>query len=166
MIPLVRRARGRCLRLAEAIRVRHGRLCGDPAVLARARHRSACNDAGSELIGRLIEPHIRAAAEAEGYRLLPAQERPVVMNTKGASASGKSTMRPLQRELAAALGIAWADFALISPDIWRKYLLDYGSLGAAYKYAGMLTGHELAIIDQKLDRYMARKAERGGCRTC
>jgi hypothetical protein len=82
------------------------------------------------------------------------------MNTKGASASGKSTMRRLQRELAHALGLDWADFALISPDIWRKYLLDYESLGEASKYAGSLTGHELRIIDQKLDRYMAQKAER------
>jgi hypothetical protein len=58
--------------------------------------------------------------------------------------------------------VRWSDFALISPDIWRKYLLDYGSLGYDYKYAGTLTGKELAIIDQKLDRFMAQKAERGG----
>jgi hypothetical protein len=111
--------------------------------------------------GALIEPHVRAAAQAEDYRLLPAQARPVVMNTKGASASGKSTMRPLQRRLAAELGVEWSDFAVVSPDIWRKYLLDYGALGVAYKYAGAFTAHELAIVDQKLDRYMARKAERG-----
>jgi hypothetical protein len=84
------------------------------------------------------------------------------MNTKGASASGKSTMRPLQRRLAAELGLDWGDFAVVSPDIWRKYLLDYGALGDAYKYAGAFTAHELAMVDQKLDRYMARKAERGG----
>jgi hypothetical protein len=84
------------------------------------------------------------------------------MNTKGASASGKSTMRRLQRELAHTLGLDWADFALISPDIWRKYLLDYDSLGEASRYAGSLTGQELKIVDQKLDRYMAQKAERGG----
>ncbi len=83
------------------------------------------------------------------------------MNTKGASASGKSTMRQLQRELAKELGLDWADFALISPDIWRKYLLDYDRLGEASQYAGSLTGHELRIIDQKLDRYMAEKARRG-----
>jgi hypothetical protein len=57
--------------------------------------------------------------------------------------------------------VRWDDFALISPDIWRKYLLDYGSLGAAYKYAGAFTSRELAAVDQKLDRYMARKAEHG-----
>jgi hypothetical protein len=47
------------------------------------------------------------------------------------------------------------------PDIWRKFLLDYSSLGAAYKYAGTMTGHEVEIIDKKLDRHMASKAVRG-----
>jgi hypothetical protein len=70
-------------------------------------------------------------------------------------------MRPLQRALAKKLGFPWEDFALISPDIWRKFLLDYGSLGAAYKYAGTLTGHEIEIVDKKLDRHMARKWARG-----
>jgi hypothetical protein len=70
-------------------------------------------------------------------------------------------MRPLQKHLAGRIGVDWAEFALISPDIWRKQLLDYGSLGEAYKYAGAFTGDELAIVDQKLDRYMARKAQRG-----
>jgi hypothetical protein len=114
------------------------------------------------MLGERIDPLIREAALAEGYALLPAQAQPVVMNTKGASAAGKSTMRPLQKRLAAAIGVQWSDFALISPDIWRKYLLDYATLGDAYKYAGTFTGKELAIIDEKLDRYMARKAERGG----
>jgi hypothetical protein len=59
------------------------------------------------------------------------------------------------------LGLQWEDFALISPDIWRKYLLDYQSLGPAARYAGMLAGHELEIVDQKLDRYMAAKAAVG-----
>jgi hypothetical protein len=97
----------------------------------------------------------------EGFRPLPPQEKPIVMNVKGASASGKSTMRPLQRELAERLKSPWQEFALISPDIWRKFLLDYGSLGAAYKYAGTLTGHEIEIIDKKLDLRMAAKSARG-----
>jgi hypothetical protein len=92
---------------------------------------------------------------------LSPQETPVIMNVKGASASGKSTMRPLQRILAKKLGLPWEDFALISPDIWRKFLLDYGALGAAYKYAGTMTGHEIEIIDKKLDRYMATSAANG-----
>ena len=92
---------------------------------------------------------------------LPPQEEAVVMNVKGAPASGKSTMRPLQKVLAGKLNWPWDEFALISPDIWRKFLLDYGALGAAYKYAGTLTGHEVEIIDKKLDRRMANRAAKG-----
>ena len=33
-------------------------------------------------------------------------------------------MRPLQRRLAAARGLDWGDFAVVSPDIVRKYLLN------------------------------------------
>ena len=58
------------------------------------------------------------------------------------------------------MGVPWEDFALISPDYWRKYLLDYDSLGADYKYAAMLTGRELEFVDKKLDRYMAQKAKK------
>ena len=115
----------------------------------------------SDRIGAALEPLLRQAAVDEGYGLLPRQERPVVINTKGPSASGKSTLRLLQRKLASDIGVDWRDIALISPDIWRKQLLDYGSLGAAYKYAGAFTGEEVQIIDQKLDRYMSRKHRLG-----
>jgi hypothetical protein len=160
--PLPKAAYGALIRVASAVRAKHGRTWGNATLLAQLALGIACNEHGSEVIGGLIEPHIRRATEKEGYSPLPVQERPVVMNTKGASASGKSTLRPLQKKLAGEIGVRWSDFALISPDIWRKYLLDYGSLGAAYKYAGSFTGRELAIIDHKLDRYMAHKAERGG----
>jgi hypothetical protein len=83
------------------------------------------------------------------------------MNVKGSSASGKSTIRPYQRALTQELGLDWSDFALITPDVWRKFLLDYDSLGEARRYAGPLTGHEVEIVDRKLDGYMARKAEAG-----
>jgi hypothetical protein len=139
---------------------RHGGIWGPIELVAAIAVDLACNDYGTEEIGRLIEPWIVEAAQKEGYRLLPAQEHPVIMNTKGASAAGKSTMRPEQRMLAERIGVEWSDFALISPDIWRKRLLDYASLGAAYKYGAACTSEELQIIDQKLDHYMARKAER------
>jgi hypothetical protein len=148
-------------RTVSALLVRHGEVWGDRAVIARVAVGLAANAVGSDAIGALIEPIVARAAEAEGYRLLPRQAQPVVMNTKGPSAAGKSTMRLLQRQLAGRIGVDWTEFALISPDIWRKQLLDYGSLGPAYKYAGAFTGEELSIVDQKLDRYMARKAERG-----
>ncbi len=149
-------------RLVTATRSRYGRWWGDQNVLCTLAADLACTASGSRAIGWHIEPLIRQACEAEGYALLAPQQRPVIMNVKGASASGKSTMRPLQRRMAAELGLRWSDFALISPDIWRKYLLDYKSLGEDYKYAGALAGHELAFIDHKLDRYMARKAASSG----
>ncbi len=160
--PLERAAYRALIRVASAVRGRHGSLWGNATLLAPLATGLACNEHGAATLGARIEPLVREAARAEGYALLPAQAQPVVMNTKGASAAGKSTMRPLQKRLAAEIGVRWSDFALISPDIWRKYLLDYATLGDAYKYAGTFTGKELAIIDEKLDRYMARKAERGG----
>ncbi len=138
-----------------------GRLPADKAVLVRLAVNLFINDYGSVQLGRALDPIIERAAKTEGYRFLPAQAKPVVMNVKGASASGKSTIRTRQRALAKKLGFPWEDFALISPDYWRKFLLDYESLGADHKYGAMLTGHELEIIDRKLDRYMAEKADLG-----
>jgi hypothetical protein len=148
-------------RIATAIMSRRGRLLGDQELLTKVAAICVCNEYGSELIGEAIIPYFQEAAASEGYRLLAPKPKPVVMNTKGASASGKSTMRPLQKNLAKKLGQPWEDFAVISPDIWRKFLLDYGALGGAYKYAAMMTGHELEIVDRKLDRHMAMKAARG-----
>lgn len=148
-------------RIASAIAARQGRLFANNRVLAELALTQVGNEHGSEVIGDALAPLIAAAVVREGYRPLSPQDSPVVMNVKGASASGKSTMRPLQRILARKLGFPWQDFALISPDIWRKFLLDYASLGPAYKYAGTLTGHEIEIVDKKLDRHMAAKAARG-----
>jgi hypothetical protein len=148
-------------RVATAVVSQRGRLLGDKDLLRELALTLVCNDFGSELIGETIVPFIQEAVAREGYRLLPRQEKPVVMNVKGAPASGKSTMRPLQKMLAGKLNLPWDEFALISPDIWRKFLLDYAALGPAYKYAGTLTGHEVEIIDRKLDRRMANRAAKG-----
>jgi hypothetical protein len=144
-------------RVMSALFTTNGRAWGTPELIVSLATDITCNADGSEAIGRSIEPLLRRAAPLEGYERLPRQERPVVINTKGPSAAGKSSLRPLQKKLAGEIGVRWADFALISPDIWRKQLLDYGALGAAYKYAGAFTAEELQIIEQKLDRYMARK---------
>lgn len=147
--------------VVKAMVQRHGGPWGTAHLVSAIATSVACNEYGSDLVGRRVEPLLLQAVEREGYKLLPAQQSPVIMNTKGPSASGKSSLRPLQKELASNIGVNWSDFALISPDIWRKQLLDYDALGTHYKYAGSFTGDELQIIDQKLDRYVARKAARG-----
>jgi len=148
-------------RIVSAILVRHGKLWGPREVIAALATDLACNDAAGDAIGALIDPWVLEGAKREGYRILPPQSRPVVMNTKGPSASGKSSLRHLQRRLAAEIGVDWDDFSLVSPDIWRKQLLEYESLGENSRYAGPFTGEELRVVDVKLDRYMAAKAERG-----
>ncbi len=149
-------------KIATGVLGRHGRVIGNAGLLADLALTLVCNGYGSEVIGEAVAPFIAEAASRENFRFLPPQARPVVMNVKGASAAGKSSMRPLQRALAQRLNFQWEDFALISPDIWRKFLLDYRSLGPAYKYAGTLTAHEVEIIDKKLDRRMAARAAQGG----
>jgi hypothetical protein len=153
-----------CAALAKVLRAlygKHGHAWGSAEMIAGVALVLAWNEHGGEMLGRLVEADLLRAVAGEGYALLPSQPQPMVMNTKGAPASGKSTLRPLQRALAGQVGVRWNEFALISPDIWRKQLLDSASLGADHRYGAMLTGEELAIVDQKLDRYMARKAEQG-----
>ncbi len=159
--PLRRIALRSLARVLSGLFNTHGHAWGSRELIVPLARDIACNALGSDAIGRTIGPWLRRAAEIEGYGLLPRQDRPIVINTKGASASGKSTLRPLQKELAGDIGVNWSDFALISPDIWRKQLLDYAALGPAYKYAGAFTGDELQIVDRKLDRYMAQKHAQG-----
>jgi hypothetical protein len=148
-------------RLMSALFNRHGGAWGARDLVGSLATDLACNELGSDCIGQALEPLLQAAAAQEGYYRLPRQGHPIVLNTKGPSAAGKSSLRPLQKKLAGDIGARWSDFALISPDIWRKQLLDYQSLGAAYRYAGAMTADELQIVDQKLDRYMAHKHRRG-----
>jgi len=148
-------------RVLSALFSTHGEAWGGRELILSIANGIAGNAYCSDCIGAALEPLLRQAAIQEGYSLLPRQELPVVINTKGPSASGKSTLRLLQRKLASDIGVDWRDIALISPDIWRKQLLDYGALGPVFKYAGAFTGEEVQIIDQKLDRYMARKHRLG-----
>ena len=116
-------------RVLSALFTTQGAAWGTKDLIASMAGGMASNDFGSDCIGRAIAPLLLSAAREQGYKLLPRQEHPVVINTKGPSASGKSTLRPLQKKLAGDIGVQWSDFALISPDIWRKQLLDYASLG-------------------------------------
>ena len=158
--PLERASLEALVKVVGTIIGKRGRLVGDTGLIRDLAARMVGNELGSERIGAAIEPDLARAAETEGFRRLPEQEKPVIMNVKGASAAGKSTIRPDQMRLAEKIAVPWSDFAVISPDYWRKFLLDYDSLGPDYKYAAMLTGQELEIIDKKLDRYMAEKAAR------
>ncbi|MBL4600472.1 MAG: hypothetical protein JKX93_16045 [Rhizobiaceae bacterium] len=159
--PLEKACFSSLIKIVGSIVGHRGRIIADQELITRLATNIVCNSYGSEKIGEALEPMVKKAVAAEKYRTLPPQEKPVVLNVKGASASGKSTIRPQQRLLAEKFGVAWEDFALISPDYWRKHLLDYDSLGKNFKYAAMLTGQELELIDKKLDRYMAQKASRG-----
>ena len=148
------------MKTVKAITAHYGSLVGDVDLLTKICTGMAVNDLASERIGAFIEPIVRQAAAERDYYVLPPQAKPMVMNVKGASAAGKSTIRDKQRQLAQKLGICWQEFAIISPDYWRKLLLDYDAMGPDYKFAAMLTGKELEIIDRKLDRHMAQKAAR------
>ena len=81
-------------RILSSLLITHGRAWGSRDLIVRLAHDRTANVTGSAAVGRTIEPLLLEAARAEGYGLLPRQERPVVINTKGASASGKSTLRP------------------------------------------------------------------------
>ena len=148
-------------RIVASLVARQGTLPRDADLLRRLGAILVSNGYGSRRIGAMIEPWFDSVVAREGYRRVRAQDRPVVMNVKGASASGKSTIRPYQRALAERTGADWHDFAVITPDVWRKYLLDYDSLGSTRRYAGPLTGYEVEIIDEKLDLHMAQKAAEG-----
>ena len=150
---------GALIRVVSAIRGLHGGLWGSPDFLEPLITGLACNVHGAEVIAERVGPSIVEAAAAERFRPLPSQDRGIAMSTKGTSAAGKSTMRPMLRSLAARMGASWSDFALVSPDIFRRDLLDIDSLGRHYKYFGTFTSHELEVVDRKLDRHMARKAE-------
>jgi hypothetical protein len=148
-------------RIMSALFATQGAAWGGSELIVSMAVDAAGNEYAGDRLGAALEPLLVAGAAAENYKLLSRQARPVVINTKGPSASGKSSLRPMQRILAGRIGVDWNDLALISPDIWRKQLLDYASLGDSYKYAGAFAAEELQIVDQKLDGYMSRKARRG-----
>ena len=147
-------------RVLNAIGATQGHIGVERDVLARLISRHACNDIGSRHLGERIAPHVERAMQAEGYGRLPCAREPILISLKGASAAGKSSLRPFLKGTLRELGIQPDQYGTISPDIWRRLLLDYEALGEAYKYAGRLAGKEVKLIDAKLDRYIRDKARR------
>lgn len=149
------------IRVVGAVLARRGDIRpADIGWLADTVTNLASNALGDHLVETMIDPLIDTAIDRLRYRRLPAQAEPVVLNAKGASASGKSSIRGAQHQIADKLSIDWHDFAVISPDYWRKSLIDYQGLGEDFKYGAMLCGQELEIIDKKLDRLMAEHGAR------
>lgn len=147
-------------RVLGVIAATRGSLGGDLELLKTLVTSHVCNTLGSQLIGQAIAPLVDTAIEAEGYARVRNQEAPILISLKGASAAGKSSIRPMVKRLMLDAGIEADGYATISPDVWRRLLLDYDTLGAAYKYAGHLTSREVMVIDAKLDQYIRDKANR------
>lgn len=147
-------------RVLGAIANQRGYLGQDMVLLAELSTRHVCDYYGARLIGEMVHPLVVQAISEQSYLELPDADEAVLISLKGTSAAGKSSLRPRLRQIMAKIGIEGCCYATISPDIWRRMLLDYDSLGDAYKYAGRFTSHEVNIIDSKLDQYIRGKADK------
>jgi thymidylate kinase len=147
-------------RILGSIATTRGFIGNDPDYLRDICVRHACNYLGSREIGRKVGALVDKAIEAEGYARIADAENPVLISLKGASAAGKSSLRPMLSEMMTHLGIEDHGYGTISPDIWRRMLADYDALGESYKYAGRFTSHEVNVIDTKLDHYIRAKADK------
>ena len=146
-------------RVLGSIATCRGFIGNDPEYLKNICVRHACNYLGSREIGRKVGALVDEAIATEGYERIADAEIPILISLKGASAAGKSSLRPMLSEMMIELGFEEHGYGTISPDIWRRMLLDYDALGESYKYAGRFTSHEINIIDTKLDHYIRAKAE-------
>ena len=146
-------------RVLGSIATSRGFIGNDPEYLKNICVRHACNYLGSREIGRKVGALVDEAIAAEGYERIADAEIPILISLKGASAAGKSSLRPMLSEMMTELGFEEHGYGTISPDIWRRMLLDYDALGESYKYAGRFTSHEVNIVDTKLDHYIRAKAE-------
>ena len=147
-------------RVLGSIATHRGFIGNDVDFLTRICVTHASNYLGTRDIGQKVGTIMQEAIEKEGYELIRDAEQPILISLKGASAAGKSSLRPMLGQMMSELGVEQHGYATISPDIWRRMLLDYDALGEAYKYAGRFTSHEVVIIDGKLDHYIRAKAER------
>jgi len=158
--PLSKAVYGSLCHILEAIAGQRGYLGPDPEFLTDLASNHVCNSYGSAMIGSHLTPWIAQVIDEEGYPRISNADKPLLISLKGASAAGKSSLRPMLRQIMNDRGMVAEGYATISPDIWRRLLLDFDDLGEAYKYAGRLTGQELLVVDSKLDRYIRGKAKR------
>ncbi|MEM7565346.1 MAG: hypothetical protein AAF353_20260, partial [Pseudomonadota bacterium] len=147
-------------RVLGSIATTRGFIGNDPEYLSRICVSHASNYLGSRDIGKKVGQLVQEAIKKEGYDTIRDAETPILISLKGASAAGKSSLRPMLLEMMKKLGIEQHGYGTISPDIWRRMLLDYEALGEYHKYAGRLTSHEVNIVDNKLDHYIRAKAEK------
>ena len=157
--PLIKAVYKSSYQILGSIAATRGLIGNDAIFMSRIICRHTLNNYGSYMVGKWIEPAIGTAVIANQYQLLKGVEKPVIISLKGASAAGKSTIRPLLKETMKQRGIESSLYGIISPDIWRRQLLDYESLGPHYKYSGRFTSNEVNIIDGKLDRYIRRVSQ-------
>ena len=157
--PLIKAVYKSSYQILGSVASTRGLIGNDKDFMSRIICRHVLNNYGSFMIGKLIEPAIDAAVAANSYQLLRRVKKPVIISLKGASAAGKSTLRPLLKQTMGQRGIESSLYGIISPDIWRRQLLDYESLGPHYKYSGRFTSNEVNIIDAKLDRYIRRNGQ-------
>jgi hypothetical protein len=146
-------------RVLSSIVSNRGYLGKDKGMLVELISTHICSRYGSRLIGKQVNKLVKQAIIDNGYSLIPDAQNPILISLKGSSAAGKSSLRPMLRQMMYELGIEKDAYGTISPDIWRRLLLDYDSLGNGYKYAGRLTSYEVIIIDAKLDHYIRAKAQ-------
>ena len=146
-------------RVLGAISTTRGFIGNDLQYLQRICVNHACNYLGSRDIGNRVGELVQEAIRDEGYEQIEDAASPILISLKGASAAGKSSLRPMLQEMMSQLGIVTQGYGTISPDIWRRLLLDYDSLGDSYKYAGRFTSHEVNLVDTKLDHHIRDKAE-------
>lgn len=145
-------------RVLGSILAVRGHLGNNRALLERIATEHVCNNYGSQLISEFIAPLLDVAIDKEGYRRIPNRQAPILISLKGPSAAGKSSIRPMLQDVMRAHGMERDGYVIISPDVWRRLLLDFNSLGSARKYAGHLTSRELMVIDGKLDRRIRAQA--------
>ena len=147
-------------RVLGSIATTRGFIGNDPKYLQKICVMHACNYLGSRDVGKKVGQLVQEAIRVEGYEPIRDAEKPILISLKGASAAGKSSLRPMLQEIMSELGIEQHGYGTISPDIWRRMILDYDTLGDNYKYAGRFTSHEVNVIDTKLDHYIRAKAQK------